>query len=103
MNHSGNEHLSSGSPRAGLLTKEFASNIYYTLYTLALAKAAETQLDGRSARPDQTSEKRGKISVCQKNDAGDSATQIFSFFSSLRFLHCHQTLLFVFYGYALSD
>lgn len=32
MNHSGNERLSSGSPQAGVLTKDFASNIWYTLY-----------------------------------------------------------------------
>jgi len=32
MNHSGNEHLSSGSPQAALLTKDFAPNIWYTLY-----------------------------------------------------------------------
>lgn len=32
MNHSGNEHLSSGSPQAGVLTKDFAPNIWYTLY-----------------------------------------------------------------------
>lgn len=31
MNHSGNEHLSSESPRAAVLTKDFASNIWYTL------------------------------------------------------------------------
>lgn len=55
--------------------------IYDTLYTLALAKAAELQLAGWTARPDQTSEKTGKISVCQKNNAGHSATQIFDFFS----------------------
>lgn len=32
MNHSGNEHLSSGSPQAQVLTKDFASNIWNTLY-----------------------------------------------------------------------
>lgn len=32
MNHSGNEHLSSGSPQAGVLTKDFVPNIWYTLY-----------------------------------------------------------------------
>lgn len=31
MNHSGNERLSFGSPRAEVLTQDFASNIWYTL------------------------------------------------------------------------
>lgn len=60
MNHSGNEHLSSGSPRAGLLTKDFVSNIWYTLYFSTGQGCWNTE---RSAGPDVGARGRKKVSA----------------------------------------
>lgn len=57
MNHSGNENLSSGSPQQECWLKSLHL-IYDTLYTLALAKAAETQHTWWSASLNQTLEEK---------------------------------------------
>lgn len=73
MNHSGNEHLSSGSPRAGVLTKDFVSNIWYTLYFSTGKRCWNTarEMECPPPRSDISGgkKKKGVGVACQKTES----------------------------------